>query len=356
MKISILTFSKEINYGANLQCYALFKYLTELGHNVNIIDIQLNRYKYGIIYNLLTIYDRLLFKKFREEHLNAFTSKYNTVDELIANPPKSDLYIVGSDQVWNPDITKRLNPYVYFFSFLPDGTRRIAYAASFGTDKWENIEMIPKIKKLLEKFEAISVREQEGVNICKETFNVNAVEVSDPTLLLTSYKAIYKDKDKVRNNNQLIYFKFIRNKECEKVIIDFCKEKKLNPIYLSYKKPIKGFKFKPYASIKEWLNLIRNAKFIITDSFHCTVFCILFRRQFITLPSIKGRSSRMTNLLTKLGILERYCSNTCNLSTNINILYTKKIDYDEIQLKLENIRKESKTFLNNILNKNNRLN
>lgn len=108
MKISVLTFSKETNFGANLQCYALCKTLQNMGHNVDIIDFQLPPYSMTWYSAVLRIPRLWLFRQFRKQHLNIFTRHYNSVDELEHDCPKSDLYIVGSDQVWNQGITKRL--------------------------------------------------------------------------------------------------------------------------------------------------------------------------------------------------------------------------------------------------------
>ena len=185
MKISILTFSKESNFGANLQCYALCKVLQGMGHQVDIIDIQLPKIKFSWYTTLLQIPQDILFFLFRKKHLNYFTKKYKTADQLQKGQHKSDLYIVGSDQVWNPDITKRLAPLVYFFSFLPDDVRRISYAASFGKESWQSPTLTDKVKMLLHKFNAVGVREQTGVSICKDTFGIDARLVADPTLLLS---------------------------------------------------------------------------------------------------------------------------------------------------------------------------
>lgn len=351
MKISILTFSKEVNYGANLQCYALTHYLQKLGHEVDIIDIQLPEIKYGILYRILTMYDKYLFNRFRNKHLNFFTRKFKDVNELYNNPPKSDLYIVGSDQVWNPDITKRLDPKIYFFSFLPENSRRISYAASFGTNEWGNISLTEDIKSLLKKFEAISVREKEGVNICKSTFDLEAKEVIDPTLLLDSYNEICDIKPSTANFNKVVYFKFINDKKCEKVISNFCKNNQLKPIHLAHKKPIKGFIFKPFVSIENWLGTIKSSRFIITDSFHCTVFCILMKKEFIVLPSIHGRANRMLNLLDNLNLSNRFCKDSQELSKKIDQLYHDKIDYNSVYSQLDILRNSSKIFINSILNK-----
>ena len=115
MKVAILTFSKEDNNGANLQCYALMRTLKNLGHEVDILDIQLPMVNYGVINKIIHWPQHLQYVKFRRKFMSCFTESFRTVEELRAHLPQCDLYIVGSDQVWNLNITKRLDPLVYFF-------------------------------------------------------------------------------------------------------------------------------------------------------------------------------------------------------------------------------------------------
>ena len=146
MVISILSFPREINYGAVLQCYALCKILQDMGHKINIIDLRLRRHPMQWYSILIRIPMFFFFYRFRRKHLNYFTRHFKSLNELRHYCPQSDLFIVGSDQVWNPEITKRSDPLYFFFSFLPRGVRRISYAASFGTDNWKYPEITDKPK------------------------------------------------------------------------------------------------------------------------------------------------------------------------------------------------------------------
>ena len=349
MKISILTFSKETNFGANLQCYALCKTLQGMGHSVDIIDIQLRSYSmswYSAILRLPMIY---LFNKFRKQHLNLFTCHFKNVEDLRKNCPKSDMYIVGSDQVWNPKITKRLDPLVYFFSFLPETAHRISYAASFGTSTWDNPELSSEVKQLLRKFDAISVREGAGVEICKQVFNVEAKIVADPTLLLSSYDNICGKYDSACETNDLTYYTFVHNKSIQSILADFALSHNLNAVVLRNNHSYPGFKRKMYVSVSEWLNSIRYSKIVVTTSFHCMVFCLLFHRRFVVVPGKSERSNRQTHLLNLLGLSEYYCPTPQDLPEKLEKAMTAYTDYQKVDSLIESMRKQSLDYLFNAI-------
>ena len=346
MKISILTFSKESNFGANLQCYALCKTLQNMGHQVDIIDIQLPKITFSWYTNLLQLPQDFLFFLFRKKHLNIFTKKYKTTTKLQEVQHKSDLYIVGSDQVWNPDITKRLDPLIYFFSFLPKGVCRVSYAASFGTGSWQSPALTGEVKRLLHKFNAVSVREQTGVAICKNTFGIDARLVADPTLLLTSYDEICGDYNPQRETNELVYFTFIRNKKEQEIIADFSMANQLQAIALRSNRAIPGFKQRLYLSVAEWLNSIRYAKLVVTNSFHCMVFCVLFHKRFVAIPAHIGRTTRQEEFLEQLGLSDHFCKETDKLYKTMEHVLNKDIDYAAIDNKIKEMRGEALAFLN----------
>ena len=353
MKISILTFSKETNFGANLQCYALCKTLQNMGHQVDIIDIQLPPISFSWYITLSRLPQAFLFFLFRKKHLDFFTKKYKTTDELRNSQHKSDLYIVGSDQVWNPDITKRLDPLVYFFSFLPDGVRRISYAASFGTGSWHSSALTAEVNALLHKFNAVSVREQTGVTICKDTFGIDARLVVDPTLLLSSYDDICGKYNPQRETNELVYFTFVRNQEEKKLIADFSMANHLQAVALRSNRPFPGFKNRTYLTVSEWLNSIRYAKLVVTFSFHCMVFCILFHKKFVAVPAKAGRAARQESLLAQLGLSDHFCKDTSDLYKTMEHVIHKDIDYDAIDRKIKEMRENSLNFLKEVCSEGN---
>lgn len=345
MKISLLTFSKETNFGATLQCYALCKVLQGKGHKVDIIDIQLKRYPmswYSAIMRLPMVW---FFSQFRKQYLDIFTRHFCNVEDLRRNYPKSDLYIVGSDQVWNPAITKRLDPLIYFFSFLPKETRRISYAASFGTESWNFPDLTSQVKELIHQFGAVSVREESGIMICKDVFNMDATLVADPTLLLSSYDDICGKYDAGRETNELTYYTFVHNAPTQKVLVDFAKSHHLDAVVLRSNRKYPGFRLKRYVTVSEWLNSIRYSKIVVTDSFHCMVFCILFHKLFVAIPAKGGRATRQESLLEQLGLLDHFCRKTEDLYKTMEHISVSEVDYSEIDEKIAGIRGRSFRFL-----------
>ena len=377
MKIAILTFSQTTNYGAALQCYALSKYLQNLGHNIIIFNIPLiieqkeklsslssffkisrnilSRLKRLIIVKKDTNAEsiryvrnnkekkedaywdeqtRLLFKSFNEKYLPTFTKEFLTENDLCDNYPKADLYIVGSDQVWNPSITQKQKN-IFFFSFLKDEPR-ISYAASFGgSSKWNLSQKENKeIQFLLEKFKGISVRENNGITILNNIFKLKGQEVLDPTLLLST-----NDYIKLAQNSQLdgtsnLYaYKFIIN-DIWLSTLHFIAQETSSTLRMDCETiHLRNVPFNPTLSIEGWLKLIQTSKFIVTDSFHCTVFCVLFRKQFLVTPSYPGGEGRMLSFLKKLGLEDRFYFTTQQIRSNPNN-WKRTINYDEVYKRL----------------------
>lgn len=349
MNIAILTFSKSRNYGANLQCYALTKFLSLKGYCVEQIDIQRPRPKMSFLGKLLRFHDNIIFPWFRKKYLNVFTKKYKTVEQLENNPPNSDAFIVGSDQVWNPNLTGSLDPLIYFLSFVPSGRKKIAYAASFGFDEWTDETLKPKVKNLLQSFHSIGVRELEGKEICKKTFDVKSEIVLDPTFLLDSYDDVCGIYESKKLSDELIYFTFKKDKKISDAVLSISYKLRSKPVLLCGIRPLKGFSLRRFVSVPNWLRSIRYAKYVVTDSFHCTVFCILFHKQFITTPAVENRNGRLRNLLDIFGLQERFCgSSTEILHHGIHLMNTP-IDYNVVDSKKRIMQELSRSFLINAL-------
>lgn len=347
MKVAILTFSKEINYGAELQCFALKTMLEKLHHEVSVIDIQLPLVKRSLINRLLHFPEKIYFSIFWNKHIGSFTRKYFTEQEIMEDPPKADVYIVGSDQVWNPEITQRLSPLIYFFNFIKNDSKRVSYAASFGFETWTDEILKPQVNKLLKKFSSVSVRENDGIEICKNTFEINAVEVCDPTQLLVEkdYEVICGHFQKKKMTSNILYWKQIKNKVSEKVLCDFSDRIGVKVLKIGDFKINRRCINKPFLSVKQWLNAIRYSNFIVTDSFHCLSFCILFHRPFIILYDRKNRSNRIKSLLELLGLENRLFFSIEELKKKLPEIYGSTINYESIDMKI----KEKKDFSINYL-------
>ena len=357
MKNGILTFHWANNYGAVIQTYALLSKLKELGHEAYIIDRRMV-YK-GIL--------RKLYHKFSYEHFfswrkfwkdaDAFlqpkTKTYTSHDELVKKFYKEnfDAVIVGSDQVWRWKLIG-LN---YFFDFITDNkTKRYSYAASFGLNEWHGTEEDRNaISELLKKFNRISVREESGVKICKETFGVDAELVLDPTLLHTGYfyeQTLLKNHNRQQSGKVVSYILGKNNKKQVKEIAEWAKNINLKHnelFWTSIEHPSligKSEFHATHVTPTEWLNEIRNAEYIITNSFHATVFSILFQKQFVVLTHIGGGNNRIETLFNSLGIKNRCVADT----SRINEIIEEKIDYRTIEDNHDKLCELSIKFLKNI--------
>lgn len=353
----ILTFHYVTNYGAVLQTLALYTVLKKRYKDVKILNYRsefmqnaeklINLYSFksliDSIYSLVSFKNRLKsFQKFRQEYLNE-TDLYIKNSE-VKNLENTDLFI-GSDQVWNLDITG--NDKSYFGIFSNTTARNVfTYAASLGVSSLGKANE-GKMKEYLENVDKISMREETGAKILENMTSKKIQVVLDPTLLL-SKKEWKEILDLKENKDKYI---FLYSLTANPITINVAKKisKKLNiPIIeiSGIRKSLKricNHKILYSASPKKFVELIANAEFVVTDSFHATSFSIIFEKEFITTMH-KTRGSRITDLLTKLDIIERYTNEIDNY------LLENKIDYDLVNRKLEDNKEESIDYINDCLN------
>lgn len=348
MKIGIMTYWWSTdNYGQLLQCYALQKYLQDLGHEAFLIRynssndyirlpfskkiLKLFNFKFIISYLFSTICNSLKkrvnifenkkhprnFDIFRSEHLLVSELIYTSYSQLKENPPDADIYIVGSDQIWNfyeSSLQQCRNIlHAFFLDFGSPTIRRISYAASWGKKEIPQ-SFVTEIKPLLQKFENVTVREKSGITICNNC-DVLAKWVIDPTLLLTrdAYRKIYKNQDRIGNQNPYLFFYYVDNGGNFSVdsVYKFAKKNNLSVKYVSGNGNIDSYK-KIYPKIEDWLYLLDNAKYVITNSFHCCVISIIFHKQFAVIPlsgKNKGMNERLNSLFELCNISGRYLVN-----------------------------------------------
>lgn len=347
MKIALMTIWREKNFGAEMQCYALVKALQLLGHKVEVIDYRLSdkphkRLKHKIIDFLRKFSpETRSFQKFWKNYIPT-TRHYKTDTDLQRNPPQADLYITGSDQVWNPDITKDKWT-TYFLNFGSDSIRRISYASSFGEEKWEWEDKKKKASLLLRRYDIISSRENSGVELLKDEFHLSSTMVLDPTLLHSDYDELLPECSS--ESKSLVYYPLIPNPDLEKFAIHVAQQKGLNFINTNESNKLLGKITWKRTSIFNWINNFRNAEMVVTPSFHGLAFSLIFRKQFIIVQNAGGktRSSRITDLLKALGLEDRYFSSIGDaLDSRI---WEKPIDYSIVGPKLNNLRKSSWDFL-----------
>lgn len=341
LRIGILTFWWSAdNYGQLLQCYALQKYLRNAGHDAFLIRYNSeNDAKSSFPLKIFKAFNPVLIFKYlkdknrkrlcrveqkkNDRHFDDFRATYivqseriyNSYIELKENPPEADCYIVGSDQVWNfygMRLRKCRNlVHAYFLDFGSPGTKRMSYAASWSCSGLR-ADIAREIRSLLAKFDYVSVREKSGIDVCTSCGYENAEFQCDPTLLLgaENYRDLYRENE-IRNPAQKYLFLYMLNNECDFDVDSayrFAEIRNLDVVYVTGNGVVDSRK-KTFATIPEWLSLVDNAEYVITNSFHCCVFSLIFKKKFAVVPlagKSKGMNSRIETLSETFGIKPRW--------------------------------------------------
>lgn len=349
MRIELLTIWKIENFGAELQTYATVKALKQLGCDVEVIDFPLNAKK------TLSIKERVInliqsvtpsrhkFRQFWRLYIPSTKRCYKDEKQLSQNPPVADVYMVGSDQVWNPDITKE-RFLSYFLCFVNNDARRVSYASSFGISEWSfGPEKTELIKSCLDTFSAISCREADGVRILKDEFSIDAIEVLDPSLLFDGYSELTGD---MHQNTTLAFYSIFKNPSLRAFAHEIAKKKGL--LFQDANKTSYWLNQRIWnrPSVEGWIKTIGESEYVITDSFHGTVLSLLHKKQFVVI--YKGtKSSRITNLLSHLSLMDYYFESVDFARERIDSL--QPIDYTVVQHLLDSLREHSWTFLRNAI-------
>ena len=366
MRIAILTLPLHTNYGGILQCYALQTVLQRMGHDVKV----LTKLQYGTSYYWiypLAVCKRMLKRyilrkdvdilraphEIRRKNTDRFVRKYinkykfrNWTSDITKG---FDAIVVGSDQIWRPEY---FQPIEYaFLSFLEDSKlKRISYAASFGVDYCAyTTEQLAVCSPLLKRFDAVSVRETSGVELCSNYFGVDAVQMIDPTLLLSAddYRLLVnKAKTKPSKGNMLVYI-LDKTEEKMDLITKIAIERGLNPFWLDSPDEYNDnlpLKEQIKMSVEQWLRSFDDAEFVFTDSFHGCIFSIIFRKQFLVIGNKERGMSRFYSLLGMFSLMDRLI---CNEDNGNNLLekINSKIDYKNIFEKIEKQRIHSLDFI-----------
>lgn len=328
-KINLLTMHYDDNNGAFMQAYSTSKILKQLGHEVTIINLvnknwYIGRFKQLYTYKLLLRYWK--FYLCRHRYYPKMTSRMfqPNLDKI----PYCDYTIVGSDQVWNPMITAFSYP-SYFLTFLPDDVKRISLSSSFGTKLWSGDEKTTEMaKSALHKFQAISVREKTGVDICKNVFGLKAIHLSDPTLVLDDYSCFER---KYCGKPYVGLFTFKRDGYSLDVAKEIAKRFNLPVKWVNSPVPYKNTEYiKGCAAWKQspvdWFNYIKHSNFFISDSFHGVAFCIILHVPFVALCANERKIGRIESLLDTYGLSDRLIWSVDELIDKIELLM-KPIDW-----------------------------
>lgn len=388
MKIGILTQPIHINYGGTLQAYALQKVLRDMGHEAWLVRLE-PYLKHNLDYWVRTNIGNII-RYFRHQELRRWTwlkpvpkPSRDVVEKNIQNfvtkwiNPKTeyiygtkslrqdflkhkyDVYVIGSDQVWRP-LYNGTNQANYWLDFLGNNsaTLRISYAASLGTDQWEyKGELQRKCCKLAHRFNSLSVREASGVRLLSEKFGLKDVEhVLDPTLLLNR-----SDYEKLLGSDLVptdkVIFSYLLDFKDENIrLIDEISSSKNLPVKAIRPKKksvdyIEGDDDADYVipPVEEWLKSFIDADYVITDSFHGTVFSIIFNKPFVTLCNSVRGNTRLESLLGLFDMKDRLTSS--NSKDEVEKILDKPIDWAEINRKRDELKIASINFLISSLKK-----
>lgn len=365
MKIAIITLPLHNNYGGILQCYALQTVLERMGHKVFVPVLSSD-----ITWNLRF---RLCITRFIKTYLLRTESKYygcKTENEIIRQYTQPyidkyihskrihswndlqeidfDAFVVGSDQVWRPRYFQPIaNAYLDFAKDWKD-IKRIAYAASFGTDEWEYTpEETAVCTTLLKKFDAVSVRELSAIDLCKTHFYVDAVQLIDPTLSLSpqDYLVTIDKSNLLEHKNGLLCYFLDEEDEKFQLANKLAQEKGLTPflVYNSRKKVgDEYFENGIQLPIDQWIAGFQDAQFVVTDSFHGCVFSILFNKPFIAIGNEERGMARFHSLLKIFHLENRLVM----VGDTQAFLERSSIPWEEINCTLEKERKRAFEFLN----------
>lgn len=365
--ISIITLSLSNNYGAILQTYALSKILKNYHLKVEVLNYNddrrfttglsfISRIKHimwYIIRYLLTFKQKeTKFDYFRNKYIPLTERYYRNID-LKSKLPIYDIYMSGSDQIWNPDLFQFDKS--YFLDFAPVGAKKVAYASSFGKAYFPQ-ELIPECKDLLADFSYISVREYSGIQIVKDICGKNAEHVLDPTLLLDReewQKITTEASKKAKCFKGILCYIMPGDKEVEDTI-----EKVAQQLHFRTKLPIMRIGLKEYKVLKygnkgcditaspfDYIQYFLNAEYVVTNSFHGTAFSVNFSKEFYviensSLDSKLALYERMNSFLSKVNAMD------CIVYTNNPIIPIKwPVDIDKCQEELKKQREYSLNYL-----------
>lgn len=364
MKTGIITIHYGINYGSALQSYALSRYMSKFENNevtvINYIPIRYTRtQRYlqtkkdisgikKILYLLAvapnTFRYQLIFDRFLKKYL-PLGKKIYTVNDLEKKYRKYDLLISGSDQVWNTDYNGGVD-LAYYLAFASKNSQKISYAASCGKDSFSR-EELDICKKFWSKFDYLSLREDVTTKMLNDMGYEKAIQVLDPIFLLTEdeWREVLP-RDKIKEPYVLIYALDGDTKKAIEIAIQIAKEKKMKIVMVSYGHIWSHDSNCDYylkaRSPLQFLSLLANSDFVITNSFHGIAFSLRFRKQFVPVPRDKY-NNRIDSILRLTGLESKLCIDPHNLRIE-DINYVNDVDK-----KIYDMENRSKDYLAKVI-------
>lgn len=369
MKIAILTFPFETNYGCLLQGYALQSALERMGHRVEHIQPQPWFLNLHPAWQMPLVWGKRLVRKYLcgDRRLPIFENPYKWIrkytDSFIEKNIRCryleekewgiglagdyDVFVVGSDQIWRPRFAGNLPR--FFLDFLEGAeTRRISYSASFGVDFDEYSEEEKTMaRRLVPLFNAVSVREESGIELCHNIFGVDAVCTLDPTMLLSLGDYDNLSENAPTSAGNLLTYILDESQRTYEIIDNVAKERGLTPFRVNAKvergKNETKLSNKQQPPVESWLRGFHDAEYVITDSFHACVFSILFNKPFLCIGNDFRGLARINSLLGQFGLMDRL------VSIDSDHIPSSDIDWTRVNAILDEKRAESLDFLHRAL-------
>ena len=361
MQIKTITCHDVYNHGASLQAYALQTYLESLRHSVEIIDYKPDylsgHYDLWAVDNpffdkpfikqlylmaklperLMALKRKKVFDAFTRKYLKRTACRYHSNEELKVNPLQADVYIAGSDQIWNT-LFQNGRDAAFYLDFAPQGAKRISYAASFATEDVVE-EYKPFVQKMLQNFDVISIRERCSLPLLSSLGRKDGVAVCDPVFLLNrdQWEELLPKGQKMKGRYLLVY-DTEKSDKVKGIVQRIAKEKKLKIFNIS------GFRL-GYVDKDFWISsplnfvqLIRDAEYVVSNSFHATAFSLIFEKDFCVVNRSEKINERMKSLLKDYHLDNR-------LATSYSDSLLESIDYHAVNILIQKDIDDSKEFL-----------
>lgn len=365
MKIKTITCHDCYNLGASLQAYALQHYLESQGHDVQIINYKpyylSGHFKFGSVNN--PVFDRPIVKQLyllakfpgrllalsRKKAFDRFTAKYlrltrryNSYEELKADAPEADAYIAGSDQIWNTLFPNGRDA-AFYLDFGKPNVRRISYAASFATK-----DVVPEYREFvsneLRNFDAVSIREKISLPLLYSLGRKDGVAVCDPVFLLSKeeWKGLTANSSIKTEEKYLVVYLTDKSEEIKRIALDIHKVTGWKIYVVGAFKESWAHKNFVNAGPLDFVKLINDAQYIISNSFHATAFSLILDKNFCVVNRKEGINERMKSILEDVGLSHRMLDSFAH-----NQL--AQIEYADVHKKLSTLIDFSKTWLGNTL-------
>jgi len=374
MKVCTITCHDVYNQGASLQALALATYLDKIGCETKIIDYKPEYsntyYNLGKVANprfdrpflkqayllakmprrLVSIFFRAKpFDRFKDRYL-PITKRYTTLEQLKADPPQADVYIAGSDQIWNTFLPNGKDG-AFFLEFAPEESRKISYAASFAT---ETVDAPYRdfVKDSLKRFDAVSLREASSLPLLESLGRKDGVAVCDPVFLLPKEEWLefiaednhpvsgYRNLKKFLEEKYLLVYEAEKSANLDNIAKSVARERGLRIFSVSNIATPYADKSFWHASPLDFVRLIAKADYVVSNSFHATAFSLIFHRDFCVVGRQDKSNSRMYSLLKDIGLKERYSNVYSNKMSSA-------INFSEADERMNHKIENSKLFLKN---------